>query len=84
MTDEDALDIAQYLASLPPVVHAIDDQCTFPPPSMEESAVPTRWARRQEGPPGVGRRATAPSLRAAGSPWPTVASPRASYSTYRR
>jgi hypothetical protein len=42
MTDEDALDIAQYLASLPPVVHAIDDQCTFPPPSMEESAVPTR------------------------------------------
>jgi mono/diheme cytochrome c family protein len=41
MTDEDALDIAQYLASLPPVVHAVDDQCRFPPPSTDEPALST-------------------------------------------
>jgi mono/diheme cytochrome c family protein len=42
MTDEDALDIAQYLASLPPVVHAVDDQCTFPPAPTETRVLPTR------------------------------------------
>jgi mono/diheme cytochrome c family protein len=41
ITDEDALDIAQYLASLPAVVHAIDDQCTFPPPPTVEPALGT-------------------------------------------
>ena len=39
MADEDALDIAQYLASLPPVVHAIDDQCRFPPVPAGEPAL---------------------------------------------
>jgi cytochrome c len=42
MTDEDALDIAQYLAALPPVVHAADDQCTFPPPPTGETALGTQ------------------------------------------
>ena len=28
---EDALDIAHYIKSLPPIVNAIDDVCTFPP-----------------------------------------------------
>jgi len=41
MTDEDALDIAQYLAALPPVVHAIDDQCKFPAPSTGKPALRT-------------------------------------------
>jgi hypothetical protein len=31
MTDADALDVAHYIKSLPPVVHAIEDVCTFPP-----------------------------------------------------
>jgi hypothetical protein len=31
LTDEDARDIAHYVKSLPPVVNAIDDVCTFPP-----------------------------------------------------
>jgi mono/diheme cytochrome c family protein len=31
LTDADARDIAHYIKSLPPVVNAIDDQCTFPP-----------------------------------------------------
>jgi cytochrome c len=42
MTDEDALDIAQYLAALPPVVHPVDDQCTFPPPPTGETALGTQ------------------------------------------
>jgi hypothetical protein len=28
---DDALDIAHYIKSLPPIVNAIDDVCTFPP-----------------------------------------------------
>jgi hypothetical protein len=31
LTAEDALDIAHYIKSLPPVPNAIDDMCTFPP-----------------------------------------------------
>jgi hypothetical protein len=31
LTDADARDIAHYIKSLPPVVNAIDDVCTFPP-----------------------------------------------------
>jgi mono/diheme cytochrome c family protein len=31
LTDADALDIAHYVKSLPPIANAIDDQCTFPP-----------------------------------------------------
>jgi hypothetical protein len=31
LTDEDALDIAHYIKSLPPLVNAIEDVCTFPP-----------------------------------------------------
>jgi mono/diheme cytochrome c family protein len=32
ITDEDALDIAHYIKSLPPVVNEIDDMCTWPLP----------------------------------------------------
>jgi mono/diheme cytochrome c family protein len=31
LTDEDALDIAHYLKSLPPIENAIEDLCTWPP-----------------------------------------------------
>jgi mono/diheme cytochrome c family protein len=31
MTDEDALDVAHYIKSLPPIVNMVEDQCTFPP-----------------------------------------------------
>lgn len=31
LTDADARDIAHYLKSLPPIVNAVDDVCTFPP-----------------------------------------------------
>ena len=31
LTDDDALDIAHYIKSLPPMVNAIDDMCSFPP-----------------------------------------------------
>ena len=31
LTDQDAFDIAHYIKSLPPVVNAVDDVCTFPP-----------------------------------------------------
>jgi hypothetical protein len=31
LTDNDVQDIAHYLKSLPPIVNAIDDVCTFPP-----------------------------------------------------
>ena len=31
MTDADVLDVAHYIKSLPPVVHAIEDVCKFPP-----------------------------------------------------
>jgi hypothetical protein len=31
MTDEDALDVAHYIKSLPPIVNSIEDMCTFPP-----------------------------------------------------
>ncbi len=31
LTEADALDIAHYLKSLPPIVNAVDDVCTFPP-----------------------------------------------------
>jgi mono/diheme cytochrome c family protein len=31
LTDSDVQDIAHYLKSLPPIVNAIDDVCTFPP-----------------------------------------------------
>ena len=31
MTDQDATDIANYIKSIPPIVHNVPDMCVFPP-----------------------------------------------------
>jgi mono/diheme cytochrome c family protein len=35
LTDGDALDIANYIKSLPPIVHNVPDMCVFPPPAPD-------------------------------------------------
>ena len=32
LTDGDAMDIANFIKSLPPIVHMVVDRCVFPPP----------------------------------------------------
>jgi mono/diheme cytochrome c family protein len=35
LTDQDATDLANYIKSLPPVVNAVPDMCSFPPPATD-------------------------------------------------
>ena len=40
LTDQDALDIANYIKSLPPAVNDVPDMCTWPPvPTLDGGAV---------------------------------------------